>query len=218
MPRFSWGRALLAALGFLAGGSLVYFECFHRAARGEFPSSAASLLGVLIVSTWVGPMRLRGRSTNEWLWTLVPVVVFLALEWRAESAIEAAKNGTVALMHEYGVRSSEFVGFGLAWLVASPNGKLSASQSGRRVFPWRLILAFTAFVTVVFETIQVRKYLGNPSVSSLEQFHSIQNLLIEVGCLIYVLALLRMVLRFWAAASARPGPGEVKAGTLVQPV
>jgi len=218
MPRLSWGRALLASLGFLAGGVLVYSECSYRAGRGDFPSSAASLLGVLLISSWAGPIRLRGRSMNQWLWTLVPVVVFLILEWRAESvAVEVARNGTLALMHEYALRSLEFVVFGLAWLVVSPNGK-PASPSGKGGFSWRLILVLAASVTVALETIQVRKYLGNPSVSSLEQFHGIQNLLIEVGCLIYVLALLRMVLRFWAAGSARPEPGEVKAGTLTQPV
>ena len=84
MLSHSWSRTLrflIVLLGFFAVGAFVYWDCSYRAARGEFPPGAATLFGVILMGTWVGPIRLHGRSLSQWTWTLGPAAVFLILDW-----------------------------------------------------------------------------------------------------------------------------------------
>ena len=202
MPRPNWGLAVLSSAGFLAGATIVYLECSFRAARGDFPSSAASLLGALIASSWAGPATLRGRSALQWTWTVVPVALFLVLEWRAESFAELAGNGTPAAVYEYALRSVEFMVFAAAWLVASPSGG-PAPRPARSVSPSRLGLLSVALAFVGLVSFRVYGYAHGIGVSIPERLHAIQNALIIAGCSIYVLAILRVALRFAEETAAR---------------
>jgi hypothetical protein len=212
MPRTWLVRGLgglpVLMCAFLAGGGLVYWECSYRAAQGRFPLCAASLLGVLIIGTWIGPFRFGGRSTNQWLWTLVPYGIVLALDWRADSiAVRTAPLVTPQLIREYVIRSSEFVLFAFAWVVSRPDMKPLVLASRRAYLSWRLGLILAALSMVGFEAYRVLQS-ASLDISNLDRFHDTQGQLIAVGCSIYVLALLRMFLTVWTEGESE----KVKVG------
>jgi hypothetical protein len=189
---------LLAILAFPALGIFAYLDGSAAAGRGEFPPWSSALFGAVLVSTWVGE-RFPGRSMNEWLWTVIPAAVYVILEERAGSvAIQAAKSGTPTLVSAYVLRFFEFVVFVLAWLVVPPKRKRFATLLGKASFPWRLVLLLAGSVPIVFGTLQAHRLLGDASITGLEQFRRVQNLLVGAGCFFSVLALGRVVLPGWA--------------------
>jgi len=224
MSKAGWGRAsrvLIAVLATPVLGVLVYLGSSDAADRGGFPAGPTALLVVLLLDTAVSD-RWFLRSLREWLWTLVPFVGFLILDERATSAAtQAAMGGPPGLMSAYVLSALEFVVFVLAWLVVSPGGgwlvvspkqKPRASLPGAGGLPWRLIVLLVGAVPVVFGTLQAHKILSDPSIAGPEQFHSIQSLLIEAGCFLYVLVLVREMLLRWASKSARAARDEAELG------
>lgn len=205
----TWLVRGLAALGaLLAGGGVVYWESSHRATQGHFPASAASLLGVLVIGTWIGPFRFGGRSISQWLWTVVPFGIVLVLDWRADSAaLRTAQDATLELIREYALRSSEFVLFVFAWVLSRPDRKPPAFASRRAYLFWRLASILAALSMVGFEAYCALQHAASSGMSNLDRFHDMQGQLITVGCAVYLLALIRMFLTVWTEGDS----GAVKA-------
>ena len=220
MTKHGWRKAAGNALGlalFLGAGVGYFLYFMHLAAVPQYPIGFY-LFGLLMISNWAGTTILLDRSGKDWLWTVVPFAIFIALHGRAEWAAKAAATDqAITAMRDYMLRSFEFIGFLLAWLVVSPSGLVTippararfSSLWPRGVLPWRLILLLLAAAILAFSSLRAWGYLADSSLAGPQRYYRIQTLYIGIGCLIYVLAVVRIRLLTRAARHSGSMMGDI---------
>jgi hypothetical protein len=168
------------------------------------------ILGITQASTTreASPKVSNGSMLKRrFFWSIASIIGLLFLESRAAAAAHAAalEPATHSLIR-YAICTWAFFAYVLLWIVGFPildlpDEEVHLFASKKLHFLGRVILIFIASLITWYGVSRTQELLHDPKLSSLEQFHLLQALLLRAVVAIYILLIIR---RFLPMIALRP--------------
>ena len=191
--RFGLLSLLIAWPTLVAVGIWLFYDAVNLALANGFPPGSLIFLVLLVV--WSIRGRWESRTLSEWMWTIVPLFVWVFLYGRVQRAVQELAVGQSPLaMRTYVVDSFIFLSFVFLWIIGFPDDEVFAFDTRRSRLLWRGVLTVVGSVVAIVQVRYTMLPALESGLSSSQLLHAFQLRLVFAVCVLYFLLLGRTFL------------------------